>query len=61
MMHSSLVTMLTMTEETLEDSDLDSLTFVESAKIAKQQAKQKQTKRDTGKVRWKGYDSDEDS
>jgi hypothetical protein len=87
-----------MTEETLEDSDLDSLTFVASARIAKQRAKQLQPKnvKDTGKlnpqnthsqpklkkgyyevekildhrgaksnkeflVRWKGYDSDEDS
>ena len=90
--------LLTMTEETLEDSDLDSLTFVASARIAKQRAKQLQPKnvKDTGKlnpqnthsqpklkkgyyevekildhrgaksnkeflVRWKGYDSDEDS
>ncbi len=88
--------LLTMTEETLEDSDLNSLTFVASARIAKQQAKQHQTTRDTGKltpqdtqskpklkkgyyyevekildhrgtknkeflVRWKGYDSEEDS
>ena len=34
--------LLTTTEETLEDSDLDSLTFVASAKIAKHQAKQQQ-------------------
>ena len=38
-----------MTEETLEDSDLDSLTSVASARIAKHQAKQ-QPKRDTGKL-----------
>ena len=37
---------LTMTEETLQDSDLNSLTFVASARIAKQQAKQQLTKRD---------------
>ncbi len=30
--------LLTMTEETLKDSDLDSLTFVASARIAKHQA-----------------------
>ena len=41
---------LTITEETLQDSDLNSLTFVASARIAKQQAKQHQPKRDTGKL-----------
>ena len=39
-----------MTEETFEDSDLDSLTFVASARIAKHQAKQQQPKRDTRKL-----------
>ena len=39
-----------MTEETLEDSDLDSLTFVASAKIGKYQSKEHQPKRDTGKL-----------
>ena len=88
--------LLTMTEETLEYSDLDSLTFAASARIAKHQAKQHQPKRDTVQktpqdtqskpklkkgyyevekildhrgmknkkeylVRWKGYDSEEDS
>ena len=42
--------LLTMTEETLEDSDLDPLTFVASDKIVKQQTKQQQPKRDTGKL-----------
>jgi hypothetical protein len=88
-------TLLTMIEETLEDSDLNSLTFVASVRLGKQQAKQHQPKRDPGKlnpqdtqpkprlkegyyevekildhrgtknkeflVRWKGYDSEEDS
>jgi hypothetical protein len=36
-----------MTEETLENSDLDSLTFVASARIAKHQAKQRQPKKAT--------------
>ena len=39
--------LLTMTEETLENSDLDSLTFVASARIAKHQAKQRQPKKAT--------------
>ena len=43
--------LLTMTEETLEDSDLNSLTFVASARLAKQQAKQHQPKMDTVKAK----------
>ena len=85
-----------MTEETLEYSDLDSLTFAASARITKHQAKKHQPKRDTVQktpqdtqskpklkkgyyevekildhrgmknkkeylVRWKGYESEEDS
>jgi hypothetical protein len=42
--------LLTMTEETLENSDLDSFTFVASARIAKHQVKQQQPKRDTVKM-----------
>jgi hypothetical protein len=43
--------LLTMTEETLEDSDLNSLTFIASSRIAKEQAEQHQPKMDTVKLK----------